>query len=942
MRFYIRARTSRRPGRKTGLWLLLCFGFIVFATTHTCANPPLPAKDKWFPFILPWDDTTPTIIDASHLLLDYPGQDPATVIDARGHVRAGTDGHFYFSKTGRRAKFWGVNFTFGANFPSKDRAEKVAARLAKLGVNVVRFHHMDYYAAPQGIWDPKYYPNDTQHLDAGQLDRWDYLVYQLKQNGIYVNINLKVARHFGPGDGLSDTHLFTDNRFFRSVSHYDPRMIALQKDYAAQLLTHKNPYTGLTYAEDPAVFCVEIANEDSLFGSLLTDGEINYLPGKAGVLPEQYSRELDDLWNRWLKKKYGTGEELAAAWDSGLPPPDPTNHVRNSDFAEGKVEWQAQALEKARMTWQIKDRAGYDGGPAVKVKVASDGVDWHVQLMQGKHSLVQGQRYEISFWARARRPVKLNLSMMKEAPPWQNYGLNKEFTLNKTWRQYRASFIANANDENEARITFNLGERSNTIWIDRVEFRETAPVILDPGESLTLGSIGRPLRSDFGRYTENRLLDLLRFYYEIDSAYFTEMRRYLRDELSVRALVTGTAPWWAFLGDVAAQSGMDFIDGHYYWDHPWWPATPSWSSRGWVINNTPQVNALDNLCRLAAMAVEGKPFTLSEYNQSFPNRYALEAPLLIAAFAAFQDWDAVYLFDYAGSSAAFSDKYTNSFFSLCGNPVKTAQLPVASRIFLCGQIEPARSQIDLPVNRDEILTGYAKNLVEADYYLAAHGFDRANTLIHRLRITSFEATPGDNHAQAFSRPVPMERVVSDHKQLIWDRSDPSRAVLELHGPAVSGAVGFLKGRPFSFTGWSFHLDTKSPDHCAILLQPVDDRPAAEECTSTPESFLFTVWSEHRNTGMRWNKNQNSVDDRWGQAPPRIRPVCLYARFQPLERAAVRLYALDETGARKKELKGVPDDEGVWEFTIDTGMEKTFWFEGEIVMSDRGRSGVSEK
>lgn len=939
MRSYRRVQASR-PGWKSGLRLLLGIGLLVNLWCH----PPLLAQEKWYPFILPWDDATPTIVDASYLLVDYPGQDPATVIDSRGHVYAGDDGHFYFSKTGRRAKFWGVNFTFGANFPPKDRAEKVAARLAKLGVNVVRFHHMDYHAAPQGIWDPRYFPRDTQHLDRGQLDRWDYLVYQLKRHGIYVNINLKVARHFGPDDGLPNTHLFTENRFFRGVSHYNQRMIALQKDYAAQLLARKNPYTGLTYAEDPVVFCVEITNEDSLFGSLLTDGEINYIPGKKDVLSEEYSRELDTLWNQWLKEKYGTDEKLIAAWDPGLPPPDVTNRVRNNDFTKGKAEWQAQALERARMTWEIKENAGPGGSPAAEIRVTPDGIDWHVQLMQGGHALVEGQRYEISFWAKARRPGKINLSMMKGAPPWQNYGLNKEFSLDSDWRQYRASFMANATEEKEARITFNLGDSSNTIWISQVEFKETVPVILDLGESMALGNIGRPLRSDFGRYTDNRLLDLLRFYYELDKAYFTEMRRFLKEELQVKAQVTGTAPWWAFLGDIAAQSEMDFIDSHYYWDHPWWPAVPAWSPRGWIIHNTPQINSMDQLCRLAAMAVAGKPFTLSEYNQSFPNRYAHEAPLLIAAFAAFQDWDAVYLFDYAGSAEDFSNKHTTSFFALCGNPVKTAQLPIASRIFLGGQIEPARSSIDLALNLDEVFTGYTKKLTEADYFLAAHGFDRANALIHRLRITSFAAPPGGD----LSRPVPEERVVSDHQQLIWDRSDPARAFLELRGPAVTGAVGFLQGRTFTFPGWSFHLDAKSPDHCAVLLQPAGGRrpvtegvPASSGLPEPPglpgpllaqasENFLLTVWSEHRNTGMLWNKSQNSVEDRWGQAPPRIRPVLLSVEFQVPEGASLRLFALDPTGARKKEIKGKPGAGGIWEFPIDTGREKTFWFEGEIL------------
>ena len=128
--------------------------------------PLSPAQSTWFPFTLPWDDASKTVVDASDLLIDYPGQDPATVVDARGHLRAGSDGHFYFENTGRRARFWGVNFTFNANFPTcpdeplragefpDDRvSEKVARRLAKLGLNVVRFHHVDTSVSPNGIWD---------------------------------------------------------------------------------------------------------------------------------------------------------------------------------------------------------------------------------------------------------------------------------------------------------------------------------------------------------------------------------------------------------------------------------------------------------------------------------------------------------------------------------------------------------------------------------------------------------------------------------------------------------------------------------------------------------------------------------------------------------------------------------------------------------------------
>src|SRR5262249_44856927 len=151
----------------------------------------------------------------------------------------------------------------------------------------------------------------------------------------------------------------------------------------------------------------------------------------------------------------------------------------------------------------------------------------------------------------------------------------------------------------------------------------------------------RPLRSALGAYGEARVQDLLRFYAEVDEKYFIGMKRHVQEELGARSLATGTSPWWAYLGDTAVQSKMDFVDGHYYWDAPYWVGVPAWSPTGWRIRNDPLVNQLADLATLATQAVSGKPFTVSEFNYVFPNRYALEGPLLVALLANLQDWDAV-------------------------------------------------------------------------------------------------------------------------------------------------------------------------------------------------------------------------------------------------------------------------------------------------------------
>ena len=90
-------------------------------------------------------------------------------------------------------------------------------------------------------------PAKPFHLDPDAVDRQDYLIAALKKRGIYVNINLHVAR------------------FPKRVSFFDPRVIASEKAYARKLLARINPYTGLSYADDPCVAMIEINNENSLF-----------------------------------------------------------------------------------------------------------------------------------------------------------------------------------------------------------------------------------------------------------------------------------------------------------------------------------------------------------------------------------------------------------------------------------------------------------------------------------------------------------------------------------------------------------------------------------------------------------------------------------------------------------------------------------------------------
>lgn len=223
-----------------------------------------------------------------------------------GHVQV-KNGHFYF-KNGKRIRFFGFNFPARANMPDHETAKVLAERLATLGVNVVRIHAVDAYTGEKG-WstDPEYsildYKKKDGSLNKKGLERLDYWIYQLKLHGIYLHIDLLVARRFEEQQGLDYQE---DLLMSKSSSHFNERLIELQEQYALQYLTHVNEYTGLSLAEDPAVMTIQICNEDSVF--------FDSWEGRKGTAVKAYKEELQNRFNAFLLARYGNREKLKNAW----------------------------------------------------------------------------------------------------------------------------------------------------------------------------------------------------------------------------------------------------------------------------------------------------------------------------------------------------------------------------------------------------------------------------------------------------------------------------------------------------------------------------------------------------------------------------------------------------------------------------------------------------
>ncbi len=842
---------------------------------------------------MPWDDRAPgTLTDVSFL-----NAGPAGV---HGYIVA-KNGHFVETNTGSRLRFLGTNFAGKDAFPSHVDAEKVAARIAKLGINLVRLHHMDNsdWGQDASIWDYQY--KDRQHLSAVQLDKLDYFIAQLKKNGVYVNINLHVSRIFSAADGFPAGVSQIPTSFDKRVDEFDPRMIQLQKNYARDLLTHVNPYTHLSYAADPAVAVVEINNENSLVGDPWAT------PG-AGLdsLPEPFRGELVSLWNAWLTKKYGTDAKLQAAWTAGLTPSGP-------GLLSERSPWSAEHQGKSQLDIVLLPAAMSVPPPATPAPPAAsvmraeitqtDGTAWHVQVHQTGLDLHEGETYTVTFRAKADTAHPLPVAASLDQDDWHNIGLDENAPLTNDWKDFSYVFTAHDTVPSHARLAFTLGGQTGTVWIDALQIHPGADGAgLLPGQSLATKTVDIPASALKPQHD-----DWIAFLADTERTYADNMRGYLKNTLKVHASVICSQISWGGLTGLSREANSDFADNHAYWQHPAF-LHKQWDPKDWNIPNTPMVADLaavhgGTLRDLAEYRVAGKPYTVSEYNHPAPNDYRAETLPELATFAAFQDWDAIYLFDYGVYGTGAQNDKINSFFGIGSDPAKTAFLPAAAMIFRAGEVRPAFFENNKFLSN---LASQNQSKPMAAVWREAGKGDAPDVFSSQLAVRS-----GPPVGEAYSGGKWPSITVS---------GSGSSSLFLMDGYGTTVLSGYVGGRTVLLRNGTVTFPEFGNNFAAMTLTYMAVSTPHERIAGL-QNLLLTLAGKVENQGMGWNADRTSVGDQWGQGPTVAEGIPATVTLKTDGPRTV--WALDGTGAHKQSVPSVYA-RGTLTFTVGPQF-KTLWY-----------------
>ncbi len=293
----------------------------------------------------------------------------------------------------------------GDVFRSKVKLFAEAAR--RQGYSLFRVH---------GLLDRTLCEGATEDMSIrpDKLDRWDFLLSQLKLEGIYCHL---VIFSFGlyERSSLNET-TFAEREKHKLQLYLGGEWERKRFRYGAEtILDHVNPYTGLAWKDDPAVAFVEFYNEQELgldrMGRTLAD-----FPDAKAYLERE--------WQKWLGARHGNHPPPALAAElkgkSLDAAPLPSLEDRTSELANQFALFRMHvSVECAKWCERVVRDTGYEGLTTqynASKKTGDSAVRWQVSQVVDMHAYY---RHPIGGWGTVGNIVKQDSSLADAAGYWR-------------------------------------------------------------------------------------------------------------------------------------------------------------------------------------------------------------------------------------------------------------------------------------------------------------------------------------------------------------------------------------------------------------------------------------------------------------------------------------------------------------------------------------------
>jgi hypothetical protein len=751
----------------------------------------LAAQPDYYRFTVN-QDALSGAVDFSYLNHPITAADRIFVRDGKFH-RVGAD-LTPNTDDDERVRFFGANLAFGANFPEEQDAVRIARRLRAMGINMIRLHHMDS--------QPDSNPNNANSilttgpyptLNPVAVRRLRVFLDALRAEGVYVNLNLKVGYVFRTGaDGVPAPAGGAIGDQSKPLHMILPRMVELQAEYTRRVIE------ALALSGDPVLGVVEINNESSLVYSW----QANQIePRVAG----EYKSHLQREWNAYLARSYKDSDTLRRVWS--------VDETDGPELLQVSGGWRPELHGAARATLEQSD----DGGaPALRVQV-DNGSDW-VIIKQTGFSLNTARPYTAVVEMRADLPDgetrNVYWDIKQDVSPWRGIQ-SQNVQVGNQWRRYTMSFTPAFAVERAGRFAVQVEAFQGTrVYLRAWSLSQPARRGLGDGESLEAQNI--PLVEAASNATAARLDDYLRFLAELDRQYLNTILAAVRESAGPLVPVAGTQMNFGSPLNLDSHRDLDYQDVHYYVDHYGFPNV-AWDGRDWYITERSNLGAgLTPFLSAATTREAGRPYTVSEFNQPWPNSYAAEADPTLAAFAAFQDWDGLMHFAYAHSRNW--DAGVPNGFNLNGDWTKFINLGQSAWLFRTGAVVAGEDPLTIGLSEAQRLAATRQRLRGnlGGLLKAEHGVDAALPFTRRVAIARSE---GETPVVA----APSAPYVSSGGETTYD---PDGRLFLIHSARAAGVFGFPAAK-VAAGPLEVELPGAGAGFVSLFLTPLDGRVLEE-------------------------------------------------------------------------------------------------------------------
>lgn len=407
---------------------------------------------------------------------------------AKAGIFVDKNGVMRWQKDGSEATFFGVNYTapFAYGYRSIQRSGISVEQAIK--ADVYHFSRLGLDAFRVHVWDVEISDSLGNLLNNEHLRLFDFLIAELKKRKIKTLITPIAFWGNGYPEKDEDRGGFS-SKYGKQKALTDEPAIQAQEQYLKQFFQHKNPYTGLTYQNDPDIIATEVNNEPQHSGKK--------------VLTTQYI-------NRMVKAIRGTGWTKPIFYNISESPKY-ADAIVNANVQGHSFQWYPTGLVSGHMLkgnylphvsrYQIpfdtipgfKNRAKivyeFDAGdviepymyPAMARSFRVAGFQWATQFAYDPMATAQGNtEYQTHYLNMAYTPSKA-ISLLIASKVFHQLPRGKVQVSDTAFADFRLSHAASLSEMNTAKVFYYSNDTKskpvNPIQLQHIAGVGSSPIL---------------------------------------------------------------------------------------------------------------------------------------------------------------------------------------------------------------------------------------------------------------------------------------------------------------------------------------------------------------------------------------------------------------------------------------------------------------------------------